>query len=155
MTDQERQALKSGCCGHASDCAVHNAPALPPGPCNCGYVTTGPESSRYIPRDIPPGVLLGTFGATDSADTIKGFFFFEGASFSRLPDRLVKIYSADDQEIASFEVWPRMCVLDTRHLPKTVFDPADFGVPTHFLQSTCLNYALNEIDDWDRLSREG
>jgi hypothetical protein len=22
--------------GHASDCAVHNAPALPVGPCNCG-----------------------------------------------------------------------------------------------------------------------
>lgn len=22
--------------GHASDCAVHNAPAYPPGPCNCG-----------------------------------------------------------------------------------------------------------------------
>ncbi len=21
--------------GHASDCAVHNAPALPPGPCDC------------------------------------------------------------------------------------------------------------------------
>lgn len=24
------------CCGHASDCAVHNAPALPVGPCDCG-----------------------------------------------------------------------------------------------------------------------
>lgn len=23
---------------HASDCAVHNAPALPVGPCNCGAV---------------------------------------------------------------------------------------------------------------------
>jgi len=21
---------------HASDCAIHNGPALPPGPCNCG-----------------------------------------------------------------------------------------------------------------------
>jgi hypothetical protein len=21
---------------HASDCATHNGPALPPGPCNCG-----------------------------------------------------------------------------------------------------------------------
>ncbi len=25
------------CCGHASDCAVHNAPALEVGPCDCGY----------------------------------------------------------------------------------------------------------------------
>jgi hypothetical protein len=25
------------CCGHASDCAVHNAPALPVAPCDCGY----------------------------------------------------------------------------------------------------------------------
>lgn len=24
------------CCGHSSVCAVHNAPALPPGPCSCG-----------------------------------------------------------------------------------------------------------------------
>jgi hypothetical protein len=23
---------------HASDCALHNAPALPPGPCTCGAV---------------------------------------------------------------------------------------------------------------------
>lgn len=22
--------------GHASDCAVHNGPAFPPGPCDCG-----------------------------------------------------------------------------------------------------------------------
>jgi len=25
---------------HASDCAMHNAPALPPGPCTCGAATT-------------------------------------------------------------------------------------------------------------------
>lgn len=24
------------CCGHASDCAVHNEPAFPAGPCDCG-----------------------------------------------------------------------------------------------------------------------
>ena len=30
-----REALKIGPNEHYSDCAVHNAPALPPGPCNC------------------------------------------------------------------------------------------------------------------------
>ena len=25
----------AGSCGHRSDCAVHNEPALPNGPCNC------------------------------------------------------------------------------------------------------------------------
>jgi hypothetical protein len=29
----------NGCCGHASDCAVHNAPALPVGACDCGAET--------------------------------------------------------------------------------------------------------------------
>ena len=24
-------------CDHASSCAVHNGPALPNGPCDCGY----------------------------------------------------------------------------------------------------------------------
>lgn len=27
----------NSCCEHASDCAVHNAPALPVGPCDCGH----------------------------------------------------------------------------------------------------------------------
>lgn len=35
------------CCGHASDCAVHNAPALPVGPCDCGF-----EQARH-PRLCP------------------------------------------------------------------------------------------------------
>jgi hypothetical protein len=26
----------TACCGHSSDCAVHDAPALPPGSCDCG-----------------------------------------------------------------------------------------------------------------------
>ena len=26
---------ETSCCGHNSDCAVHNAPALPIGPCDC------------------------------------------------------------------------------------------------------------------------
>jgi hypothetical protein len=28
------------CCPHTSDCAVHNMPAYPAGPCNCGYSST-------------------------------------------------------------------------------------------------------------------
>ncbi len=31
MTDRE------GCCGHASDCAVHNEPAMPVGACDCDF----------------------------------------------------------------------------------------------------------------------
>jgi len=27
--------VRTNCFGHFSDCAVHNAPALPPGPCDC------------------------------------------------------------------------------------------------------------------------
>lgn len=30
---------KNGCCGHASDCAVHSEPAYPAGPCDCGLVS--------------------------------------------------------------------------------------------------------------------
>lgn len=36
--NQEPQA-KAACCGHASDCAVHNEPAYPAGPCDCGFET--------------------------------------------------------------------------------------------------------------------
>lgn len=32
---------KRVCCGHDSDCAVHNEPAMPAGECDCGY--TGPD----------------------------------------------------------------------------------------------------------------
>jgi hypothetical protein len=31
--------VAQSCCDHASDCAVHNAPALPVGPCDCGVTT--------------------------------------------------------------------------------------------------------------------
>lgn len=29
---------RSGCCGHSSDCAVHNEPAYPAGKCDCGFI---------------------------------------------------------------------------------------------------------------------
>jgi hypothetical protein len=35
----DAECVDSSCCHHASDCAVHNAPALPVGPCDCdGWV---------------------------------------------------------------------------------------------------------------------
>ena len=27
--------VKAGCCGHKSDCAIHNEPAFPAGACDC------------------------------------------------------------------------------------------------------------------------
>jgi hypothetical protein len=33
--------LCSACAQHSSDCALHNGPALPPGPCTCGTDDTG------------------------------------------------------------------------------------------------------------------
>lgn len=37
--DRKIAALEqeTSCCGHRSDCAVHNAPAYEPGPCDCGH----------------------------------------------------------------------------------------------------------------------
>jgi hypothetical protein len=48
-------------CGHASDCAVHNEPAMPAGPCNCATRVPGAlESKAYAdgttatgPRPLP------------------------------------------------------------------------------------------------------
>jgi hypothetical protein len=42
-----RARLATDCCGHASDCAVHNMPAMPNGPCDCG---ASPPA-----REVPPG----------------------------------------------------------------------------------------------------
>lgn len=36
--------------GHASDCAVHNAPAIPVGPCDCGA-----SDGDYLRRAIEDG----------------------------------------------------------------------------------------------------
>lgn len=59
----EPQAQISSCCGHASDCAVHNAPALPAGPCDCGFEpqvqSVDPEVVAYAnPRG---GYLSATY----------------------------------------------------------------------------------------------
>lgn len=37
------------CLTHTSDCAVHNAPALPPGPCDCGLVGEKIPGQTAIP----------------------------------------------------------------------------------------------------------
>jgi hypothetical protein len=36
----ERGEPEYHCCPHTSDCAVHNMPAYPAGPCDCGYSST-------------------------------------------------------------------------------------------------------------------
>lgn len=43
--EPERTGCQGGACLHASDCAVHNAPALPAGPCDCG-VTMAPAQAQ-------------------------------------------------------------------------------------------------------------
>ncbi len=35
--EDTREGCQDGECGHASDCAVHNEPAMPAGPCDCGF----------------------------------------------------------------------------------------------------------------------
>lgn len=41
--------------GHASDCAVHNAPALPVGPCDCGAEPQKKECACLRPGGDPTG----------------------------------------------------------------------------------------------------
>lgn len=49
--------------GHASDCAVHNEPALPKGPCDCGF-----DSFAVSLRDTFAGLVLN--GLLSDRDTI-------------------------------------------------------------------------------------
>ena len=37
--------------GHASDCAIHNQPAYPAGPCDCGYQSR--RADLLVDRDSP------------------------------------------------------------------------------------------------------
>ena len=43
MPEQITEKPKQAEIVHASDCAVHNAPALPTGPCDCGAATAMKE----------------------------------------------------------------------------------------------------------------
>ena len=63
MTDTKRE----GCCGHTSDCAVHNEPAETAGECDCGHkdeLTVLPEVSgpddHYPPKGTPETALVVT-----------------------------------------------------------------------------------------------
>lgn len=48
--------------GHWSDCAVYNAPALPPGPCNCGGLDLAAyEAYRRVSSFIPSPRSLAVF----------------------------------------------------------------------------------------------
>lgn len=44
-SDTQVSALKLDLIRHASDCAIHNAPALPVGPCDCG--ASAPSSPMH------------------------------------------------------------------------------------------------------------
>lgn len=41
---------------HASDCAVHNEPAYPNGPCDCGAIPPAPGADMWVPKSLalPP-----------------------------------------------------------------------------------------------------
>ena len=70
-----------GDCGHWSDCAVHNEPAFPAGPCNCGanvraaWTITVPDGRRIdilalikVLRDIVDSVDRGIYDPHAFAD---------------------------------------------------------------------------------------
>lgn len=46
INDAERTTSpdRQSCCAHDSDCAVHNAPALPVGPCDCSLANAEPQA---------------------------------------------------------------------------------------------------------------
>lgn len=50
--------------GHASDCAVHNEPAMPAGPCDCGFDRGGEVVGKRVwlrVRDIESVMTLSRF----------------------------------------------------------------------------------------------
>lgn len=54
------------CCGHDSDCAVHNAPAEVPTPCNCPVYTKAYEAMAEI-----WGIMCPDCGPTDYEYIVK------------------------------------------------------------------------------------
>lgn len=50
-------AAEDACCGHTSDCAVHNEPAYPAGPCNCDM--RGDHAPKPINEDYAPTRMTG------------------------------------------------------------------------------------------------
>jgi len=44
---------------HQSDCAKHNRPAYPPGPCDCGAQKTWDKIVQKIQQDISAGLAWG------------------------------------------------------------------------------------------------
>lgn len=55
----------SNVCGHASDCAVHNEPAMPAGPCDCSVEAEiqakGKTAARVTPDDIQREIVEETY----------------------------------------------------------------------------------------------
>jgi len=56
---------------HASDCAVHNAPALPPGPCDCG-AEAELATLRAILRALVDSIE-SQIGPASELDPVDGF----------------------------------------------------------------------------------
>ncbi len=60
---------------HTSDCAVHNEPAMPAGPCDCAarpaaWIRLAKSDGRYAEIDVTPDGRLtfsGTLPPTDAA----------------------------------------------------------------------------------------
>ena len=53
-TDEgEIMSESKSCCSHDSDCAVHNAPAIPVGPCDCGETLKKLISASAMLRCLP------------------------------------------------------------------------------------------------------
>lgn len=58
LPDHERVTRdEDECCGHTSDCAVHNMPAYPAGPCNCDM--RGDHAPKPINEDYAPTRMTG------------------------------------------------------------------------------------------------
>lgn len=75
--------------GHASDCAVHNGPALPVGPCNCGEA------------DLPAGYRWATEEeCAEIAATGRTTMLDEHIVVPRTVDSTGKPYTQDEADIA-------------------------------------------------------
>lgn len=54
---------------HASDCAVNNGPALPPGPCDCGGALPAPvaKADRIVELEKALRHIIGMAGNPNAA----------------------------------------------------------------------------------------
>lgn len=53
LSNAVKSAVEAERNGHSSDCAVHNEPAFPNGPCDCGYSEVAAIRSRSSAPPVP------------------------------------------------------------------------------------------------------